>query len=285
MRALAVGKVLGWLSGAVVLASIGCGPPSSVTGPFTMRKENTQLKAALRQYRDQLAQAKQRRENLDADNEDLHNLLAREQEESRRLRSELDTLSLAANTPSTGAVSPPGWNDPKEFGPAGSRRAGSALAVSNSESQWLPVANISGAEVSRDGQTVRIRITSAGLFESGRATLKPSAISSLRRIASVIRRDYPEYLVGIEGHTDADPIRKSKWKSNHELSVRRAMAVYDFMRTRGGIPSNQLFVAGYGPNMPVASNGSASGKARNRRVEFVVHPITTQMARQRALRR
>jgi chemotaxis protein MotB len=94
----------------------------------------------------------------------------------------------------------------------------------------------------------------------------------LDQVAASVRRTYPGQLIGIEGHTDADPIRKSNWKDNHELSYQRGKAVFDYLSTKGGIPANQLYVAAYGPNHPVASNGSSSGKAQNRRVEFVVRP-------------
>jgi chemotaxis protein MotB len=136
----------------------------------------------------------------------------------------------------------------------------------------LAAPNIPGADAVRDGDKVRIRITNANLFDPGKATLKPGAAQVLDRVAAAVRRDYSGHQIGIEGHTDADPIRKSNWRDNHELSVQRALAVYDYLTQRAGVASDQVYVAGYGPNMPLASNKSSGGKAQNRRVELVIEP-------------
>ncbi len=119
---------------------------------------------------------------------------------------------------------------------------------------------------------MRIRVTGANLFDPGKATLRPGASKVLDQVGAAIRSNYSGQLVGIEGHSDADPIRKSNWKNNHELSVRRAMAVYEYLSSRGGVPSDQLYVAGFGSNVPIAANNSSTGKAKNRRVEFVIQP-------------
>jgi flagellar motor protein MotB len=83
---------------------------------------------------------------------------------------------------------------------------------------------------------------------------------------------YPDQILGVEGHTDSDPIAGRQWRNNHELSVARATAVYEVLVTRGGYRPDQLFVAGHGPNHPVVSNATAEGKQRNQRVELVVYP-------------
>lgn len=263
---------------AALFASSGCGPAQSIN-PVALRQENTQLKTAMRQYQDQLSQARIRAENLDADNEQLHNELALAQEQLARSQQEKTAASSGYVSGNRGGSSSDDeWDDGdgKLYGPATGRRGrggSDTREVSAQSSGWLPLANISGAEVRRaEGDTVRIRVTDAGLFDPGRATLKPNAASVLDRVAATLRREYPRNLIGVEGHTDADPIRKSKWKDNHELSYERARAVYEYLRTKGGIPSDQLYIAAFGANKPVASNKSSAGKAQNRRVEFVVHP-------------
>jgi chemotaxis protein MotB len=147
-----------------------------------------------------------------------------------------------------------------------------SYAQADASKSWLPVAQVPGAEAYRSGETVHIRLSNANLFDAGSATLKRGAHEVLDRVASAVRQNYPNQLIGIEGHTDGDPIRKSKWKSNHELSVQRALAVYEYLRQSGSIPESQLFVAGYGPNLPIAANSNNQGKAQNRRVELVVRP-------------
>jgi chemotaxis protein MotB len=56
--------------------------------------------------------------------------------------------------------------------------------------------------------------------------------------------------------------------------VAQAMAVYDALNRSGGIQARQLFVVGHGGSHPVVSNGTDSGRARNRRVEIVIYPET-----------
>jgi chemotaxis protein MotB len=106
-------------------------------------------------------------------------------------------------------------------------------------------------------------------FTAGKATLKPAAIDELRRIATAIKRDYAGRMIRVEGHTDGDPIRKSGWKDNWELSCERAATVVRQL-VSFGIPAENLYVAGYGEHRPVADNKTAVGKSKNRRIEIVV---------------
>jgi flagellar motor protein MotB len=245
------------------LGSIGCGPNQTMN-PWTLRRENAQLKAALRQYQDQLAQAKTRADNLDADNEQLQTQLAEEMD----ARQMYDESRMARNTP---PVNDYGLDEAgSEIGPVGGRQAPSNPAPPSRNFATAP--SIPGAEVVNDGNAVRIRVANTILFDPGKRDLKPNATKVLDQVASSVRRNYPNQLIGIEGHTDADPIKKSGWKDNHDLSYQRAKAVYEYLCSRGGIPADQLFIAAYGPNHPIASNTSSSGKAQNRRVEFVVRP-------------
>jgi chemotaxis protein MotB len=149
------------------------------------------------------------------------------------------------------------------------RRGVSARAASHGGS--LPVIRIQGADVVQDGDLVRIRVDSSQLFGAGRAELKPEVSPTIDRIAQALKSDYSGRLVGIEGHTDSDPITKSKWKSNHELAVARSVALFQALKQRG-VSESQVFVAGYGPNRPLASDKSKQSKSQNRRVEIVVYP-------------
>ena len=71
-------------------------------------------------------------------------------------------------------------------------------------------------------------------------------------------------------HTDSDPIKKSKWKDNWELSAQRALSVLRYLVQRG-TPEDRIRATGRGASQPIASNTTASGKAKNRRVEIVVY--------------
>lgn len=117
----------------------------------------------------------------------------------------------------------------------------------------------------RQGSRGDIILTVAGdvLFDSGQATLKGSAKKSLDQVASVIRGQYGANSISIDGYTDSDPIRKSKWGTNERLSAERALAVEDYLSSKG-ISRDQMAVVAYGPANPRKT------KQESRRVEIVI---------------
>ena len=123
--------------------------------------------------------------------------------------------------------------------------------------------NIPGVEAYSTGGTVTVRVPGDILFASGKVDLKNSAKSTLNQIAGVIKSEYPDNTVRVEGYTDSDPIRKSKWKDNLELSLQRAAAVYRQLQAQG-IDADHLYAAGFGQAKPRET------KAKSRRVEIVV---------------
>jgi len=118
--------------------------------------------------------------------------------------------------------------------------------------------------------TITVTLPNAILFDPGKATLKKATSTELNHILSVLRSKYPNRQIGVVGHTDSDPIKKSKWKDNWELSAQRALSVLRYM-VKGGIAKDKIQAVGRGASTPIASNSTASGKAKNRRVEIVVH--------------
>ena len=109
------------------------------------------------------------------------------------------------------------------------------------------------------------------LFDSGKAEVRPQARETLAKVASVITQKVPDREIGIEGHTDNQPIKHSGWKSNWELSTGRATSVLHVLEQEGVDPRN-LVASGYGEYHPVASNDSADSRQKNRRVEIVIIP-------------
>ena len=75
----------------------------------------------------------------------------------------------------------------------------------------------------------------------------------------------PDLLVEVSAHTD----NTGDDRSNRQLSLERANAVYRYLLSKG-IAAEALLVRGYGEDRPVADNSSESGRAKNRRVEFRV---------------
>lgn len=129
-----------------------------------------------------------------------------------------------------------------------------------------------GYDVSFDAAagTITVTLPDAILFDAGKASLRNATSKELDHIYSVLKAKYPGRHIEVAGHTDSDPIKKSKWTDNLSLSSERAMAVVRYL-TRKGIADNKISASGYGAGKPIASNSTASGKQKNRRVEIVVH--------------
>ena len=120
--------------------------------------------------------------------------------------------------------------------------------------------------------TITVTVSDSILFASGSATLKNAYIAELDKINGVIRERYSGRKIDVVGHTDTDPISKTKnkWQDNWELSAQRALTVTRYLVNKG-IAKDRIRAAGCGEARPVASNSSSSGKSKNRRVEVVVY--------------
>jgi chemotaxis protein MotB len=121
--------------------------------------------------------------------------------------------------------------------------------------------------VARRGLVVRL-LTDRVVFDPGQAILKPGAAPVLTGVAHALSIDKTHPIM-VEGHTDSVPISGSRFPSNWELSTARASVVVRFM-IGVGIDKFRLGAAGYANLYPVASNSTASGRSKNRRVEIVL---------------
>ena len=128
-----------------------------------------------------------------------------------------------------------------------------------------------GAVVRDTAEGPMIQLPETILFDSGLAKLKTKGEVALEKIAKHLM-SHPSASVRVDGHTDNDPIVKSKylWESNHHLSAGRALSVLHYLVNKGHIEKNRIHIAGYGPNRPIASNKNKAGKMQNRRVEFLI---------------
>jgi chemotaxis protein MotB len=124
--------------------------------------------------------------------------------------------------------------------------------------------------LSSQAGTVTVTLSDKILFDPGKATLKKSSSAELDHIRSVLQSNYAGRQIDVVGHTDSDPIKKSPWKDNMQLSTERANVVVRYL-VEHGIPQANIRAVGRGASQPIASNKTASGKAKNRRVEIVVH--------------
>jgi chemotaxis protein MotB len=132
--------------------------------------------------------------------------------------------------------------------------------------------------VAQRGLVIRL-LTDRVLFDSGAAELKPEATPVLSKVAEIVARE-GKHQVMVEGHTDPVPIHGSVFPTNWELSTARASRVVRFLIS-GGVARRRLSAAGYASLHPIASNATAAGRSRNRRVEIVLlRSGASQTARQ-----
>lgn len=113
------------------------------------------------------------------------------------------------------------------------------------------------------GSELVVEVRGDILFDSGQVKLKTSAKQRLDEIARVIKGTYPTNMIRIAGHTDSQPIRKSKWGTNERLAAERALAVEEFLAERG-ISKNRMYAAA------MADADPKQTAAASRRVEIII---------------
>ena len=123
---------------------------------------------------------------------------------------------------------------------------------------------VPGAKVERVGEGIVVEFNEKILFGFNQSSLNASASSNLDKLALILK-DYPDTDIEIQGHTDS----KGSDDYNMKLSERRASSVANYLRGRG-IASGRIKTKGYGETAPVSSNETESGRAENRRVNFLI---------------
>jgi chemotaxis protein MotB len=117
-----------------------------------------------------------------------------------------------------------------------------------------------------------VTFVSEVLFDSGKADLKKDSYEKLNKVGEVLNTTVRDLNIAIEGHTDNDPIKRSGWKSNWELSTARALSVLHYLDENQQISPIRMRATGFGEYQPVVANDSKSNKQKNRRVEIVIVP-------------
>ena len=128
-------------------------------------------------------------------------------------------------------------------------------------------------KVEMQGKGLVITFVSEVLFGSGKAKLRKDSYEKLNKVTGVLNTTVSDLNVGVEGHTDNQPIKRSGWRSNWELSTARALSVLHYLSDKG-VAEPRLAAIGYGEYKPVASNDTKEGRQKNRRVEIVILPNT-----------
>jgi chemotaxis protein MotB len=124
-------------------------------------------------------------------------------------------------------------------------------------------------EVETKGRRIIVRVKEHGTFQSGRADLSPDFRPVLRIIQDVLRKTDGRIMV--EGHSDDVPISTSRFRSNWALSSARAVSVAHGLFGDGSLNQGRFTITGHADTKPLVSNETDAGRARNRRVEIVIH--------------
>jgi chemotaxis protein MotB len=156
------------------------------------------------------------------------------------------------------------------------------LKATHDQLQEKLKAELSSGDVSltEDGGKLRVGLVDKVLFNSGEAQVSKRGENVLQRVGSILA-GISDRQIQVSGHTDQTPIgekRSAQFPTNWELSVTRATNVVRFLQEKAGVPGERLVATGYGEFHPVASNKSATGRAKNRRIEILLTPSLTPKA-------
>lgn len=125
-----------------------------------------------------------------------------------------------------------------------------------------------------NGVTLQLRVEI--LFSSGSAEIKPDSKEILDKISLILKKIHYNDII-IKGFTDNTPINSGNYESNWELSSDRAVKILRYFTEINGLDATKFRAEGCGENNPIASNKTANGRQRNRRVEiFIVNNNITK---------
>ncbi len=125
---------------------------------------------------------------------------------------------------------------------------------------------------------IRLNLAQDVLFASGSAKLSRAGISVVNKVAGRLKK--APYRIQVQGHTDPIPIRstlRNRYPTNWELAAARASQVVRLLAEQGVGP-DRLRAVSFGEYRPVASNETAEGRAKNRRIEIRLEPLDPSSA-------
>lgn len=149
------------------------------------------------------------------------------------------------------------------------------LALVTSLKGALGNMNDEDIEINVEKGVVYVSISDKLLFDSGRYNITPRAKEVLGKVATVVKNK-PNIEFMVEGHTDNKPIKTSMFEDNWDLSVKRATSVVRVLQDDFGVEPARMTAAGRSYYIPVATNETAEGRAKNRRTRIVVLPKLDQ---------
>lgn len=148
--------------------------------------------------------------------------------------------------------------------------AGGAVGayMDNQERQLRDQLRGSEVEVRRSGDTLIIDVPQQVSFDFDSADLRPEGRDALRQVAGVLVNN-PRTTIDVIGHTDS--VGRADY--NQALSQRRAQSVATYLISQG-VRGDRILTDGRGATQPIATNATEQGRARNRRVEIQINPLT-----------
>lgn len=202
--------------------------------------------------RELLAQLEAKEQALAAESERLNNLKKELENRSKRV-AELENV-IAAKDANMRAL-----------------KDAISKALTNFEGKGLTVEQ-------RDGK-VYISMENKLLFQSGSWSVGSEGRRAVQQLGSVLAEN-PDIAILIEGHTDNVPYKGSAQLSgNWDLSTKRATAIVNILRENNAINPENLTAAGRGEYAPIATNATAEGKAKNRRIEVILTPKLDEISK------
>lgn len=148
-----------------------------------------------------------------------------------------------------------------------------SLGQTEARLRKLLAEQVAAGHIPPGGMTMRITMDGlvislheAGFFPSGSAEVRAASLPMI----SILARTLPSGPLRVEGHTDNMPIHTAQFASNWELSTARSIAIARLLLNLGPVSPANLSAAGYAEYHPVASNATADGRTRNRRVDIIV---------------
>jgi flagellar motor protein MotB len=190
--------------------------------------------------KDELSMLKEENAQLTMQRDEARSALDASEAERRRLEEENGNLQARANE-----VPPP------------------ATTVASNDTTAPNLDLPAGVTAENRNGTIVLTIEGDVLFDSGKATLKTDAKKTLDKVVSEIKKKYPGNQLRLAGFTDADPIKKSGFKTNYHLGFERAFNVGEYVVTKG-LERSKIEYSSFGPEMPKAT------KKASRRVEIAI---------------
>lgn len=138
-----------------------------------------------------------------------------------------------------------------------------------------------GLTVEQKNGKVYVSMENKLLFPSGSWTVSSEGKNAVKQLAEVLAKN-PDIAILIEGHTDTDKIMGNLGggiTNNWDLSTKRATAIVNIIEQTNGIDKKNLTAAGRSEFAPIASNSSAEGKAKNRRIEVILTPKLDEISK------